>query len=78
MTPVDTSPMSRLTTTTATSMRFIGSRSSSAATTHGDGGFSAVISLRPWLASRLAASAAERPLVGCEPAAARTSAALRA
>ena len=32
MTPVDTSPMSRLTTTTATSMRFIGSRSSAAAT----------------------------------------------
>jgi hypothetical protein len=47
MTPVETCPMSRLTTTTAISMRFIGSRSCVAATTHADGGFSAAISFGP-------------------------------
>ena len=59
--PVDTSPMTRLTTTTATSMRFIGSRSCTAAIAHGEGGFSAVIALGPWDVSRAAASAALSP-----------------
>ena len=47
MTPVETCPISRLTTTTATSMMFIGSRSCAAAIAHADGGFSAAISLGP-------------------------------
>ena len=47
MTPVETSPMSRLTTTTATSMMFIGSRSREAAIAQPEGGFSAAISFGP-------------------------------
>ena len=54
MIPVDTSPISRLTTTTATSMMFIGSRSWSRAILQADGGFSAAISLAPNFVSRLA------------------------
>ena len=78
MTPVETSPMSRLTTTTATSIRFIGSRSCTAAIAHGDGGFSAVIAFGPWDASRAAASVALRPVPASEPAAASTSCAVQA
>ena len=40
ITPVETSPMTKLTAVTATSMMFIGSRSCCAATAHTDGGFS--------------------------------------
>ncbi len=47
MTPVETSPMRKLTTVTATSMRFIGSRSCCSATVTIDGGFSPVIWLGP-------------------------------
>ena len=47
MTAVDSSPMIRLTTVTATSMMFIGSRSCCSATDHIEGGFSAVISFGP-------------------------------
>ena len=72
-TPVDTSPMRRLTTTTATSIRFIGSRSSPAAIAPAEGGFSAVIALGPWEASRAAASVALRPDPASEPAAASTT-----
>ena len=53
-----------LTTTTATSIRFIGSRSCTAAIAQGDGGFSAVIAFGPWEASRAAASVALRPVPG--------------
>ena len=75
MTPVDTSPMSRLTTTTATSMMFIGSRSREAAIAQPEGGFSAAISFGPYVARRLAASASVSPEAASDPAAATTSAA---
>ena len=65
--------MRTLTTTTATSIRFIGSRSCTAASAQGDGGFSAVIALGPWEASRAAASAALRPRSASEPAPSTTS-----
>ena len=51
MIPVETSPISRLTTTTATSIRFIGSRSCSGGT-QTEGGFSAAISFAPYDESR--------------------------
>ena len=76
MTPVETSPISRLTTTTATSMMFIGSRSCEPAIAHTDGGFSAAISLGPYAESRLAASAPVSPDTASEPAAATTSSAV--
>ena len=47
MTPVETSPITKLTTVTATSMMFIGSRSCCSATAHTDGGGSPVISFAP-------------------------------
>ena len=47
MTPVETSPITKLTTVTATSIRFIGSRNCCKATAHTDGGFSAVIWFDP-------------------------------
>ena len=47
ITPVETSPIAKLTTVTATSMMFIGSRSCCSATAHTDGGFSAAISFGP-------------------------------
>ena len=47
MTPVETSPIRKLTTVTATSMRFIGSCSCANATAHADGAFSAVIWFGP-------------------------------
>ena len=77
-TPVETSPMSRLTTTTATSIRFIGSRSCTAAIAHGEGCFSAVIAFGPWDARRAAASVALRPVPASDPAASSTSCAVRA
>ena len=53
--------MSRLTTVTATSMMFIGSRSCARAIATAEGGFSAVIWFGPWVARRSAASCAESP-----------------
>ena len=47
MIPVETSPIAKLTTTTATSMMFIGLRNWPSATAHTDGGFSLVISFGP-------------------------------
>ena len=47
ITPVEISPITRLTSVTATSIRFIGSRSWPSATATIDGGFSVAISLRP-------------------------------
>ena len=48
MTPVETSPIAKLTATTATSMMFIGSRSCVSATAQTDGGFSLLISFAPY------------------------------
>ena len=67
MTPVDTSPMAKLTTVTAISIRFIGSRSCCNATRSTDGGCSAAISLGPNVTSRVAASAAVSPFEGSDP-----------
>ena len=78
MTPVETSPITKLTAVTAISMMFIGSRSWASATAHTDGGFSPVIWFGPYRASRAAASAAVRPASASEPADATTSAASRA
>ena len=67
--------MARLTTATATSMMFIGSRSCCSATDHSDGGFSLVIWFGPCCDSRVAASDAVRPTRSSEPSAATTAAA---
>src|SRR5262245_51453170 len=67
MMPVETSPIAKLTTVTATSMMFIGSRSCPSATAQTDGGFSLVISFGPYCDSRLAASAALNPDVASVP-----------
>ena len=75
MIPVDTWPVRRLTTTTAISMMFIGSRSWSPATAQIDGGASAAISFGPYDVSRLAASEAVSPDSASDPAAATTSSA---
>ena len=48
MIPVETSPIAKLTTETATSMMFIGLRNWPSATAHTDGGFSLVISFGPY------------------------------
>ena len=56
MIAVDTSPMIRLTTVTAISMRFIGSRIWSIAIAHTDGGFSPAIRFCPYRDRRAAAS----------------------
>ena len=77
-TPVETSPISRLTTTTATSMMFIGSRSCWAATTQIDAGCSAAISFGPYDASRDAACEPVNPDTTSDPAAATTSSAASA
>ena len=61
MTAVETWPISRLTTTTATSMMFIGSRSCCRATAHSDGGFSAAIWFGPYRDNRDAASDRLKP-----------------
>ena len=53
--------MSRLTTVTATSMMFIGSRSCARAIATAEGGFSAVIWFGPWVVRRSAAPCAESP-----------------
>ena len=57
MIPVETSPIAKLTTTTATNMMFIGLRNWPNATAQTDGGFSLVISFGPNCSSRSAASA---------------------
>jgi hypothetical protein len=49
---VGTSPMTKLTAVTATSIRFIGSRSCASAIADTDGGFSPLIRLGPYCASR--------------------------
>ena len=64
MTAVETSPIRTLTTTTATSMMFIGSRSCRSATAHTDGGFSAAIWFGPYRVSRDAASESAKPALG--------------
>ena len=78
MIPVETSPIAKLTTTTATNMMFIGLRNWPNAMAHTDGGFSLVISFGPNCASRCAASAALSPDAGSVPSDAATSAASRA
>ena len=78
ITPVETSPITKLTATTAISMMFIGSRSCCAATAHTDGGFSLLISFGPYFDSRAAASAPVRPESASDPSPATTSAASRA
>ena len=78
MMPVDTWPMTTLTTVTAISMMFIGSRSWASATAHTEGGSSPVIWLGPMRASRSAASAPVSPVSTSEPADATTSTASRA
>ena len=65
--------MAKLTTVTATSMMFIGSRTCCSATCHIDGGFSAVIWFGPKRVRRAAASAAVRPRSASDPAAATTA-----
>ena len=78
ITPVETSPITKLTATTAISMMFIGSRSCCAATAHIDGGFSSLISFGPYRASRAAASASVRPESASDSSPATTSLASRA
>jgi hypothetical protein len=78
ITPVDSSPIARLTTTTPISMMFIGSRSCSSATAQIDGGGSPLISFGPCCWSRVAASAADRPESELDCIEATTSAASRA
>ena len=78
MIPVDTSPIAKLTTTTATSMMFIGLRNWPNAMAHTDGGASLVISFGPNRSSRFAASAALSPDAGSVPSDAATSAASQA
>ena len=73
-----TSPIAKLTTTTATNMMFIGLRNWPNAMVHTDGGASLVISFGPNRSSRCAASAALRPDAGSVPSDAATSAASRA
>ena len=60
MIPVETSPIAKLTTTTATSMRFIGLRNCSNAIAQTDGGVSEVSSFGPNRSNRFAASARVR------------------
>ena len=67
--------MATLTTTTATSMRFIGSRSCPSAMSQTDGGFSAVIVFLPYLVSLASASPTVRPFSVSLSSAAATSAA---
>ena len=61
MTPVDTWPITKLTTVTATSMMFIGLRSCCSATAHIEGGFSAAIWFGPYWDSRAPASDRLKP-----------------
>ena len=65
--------MTKLTAVTATSMRFIGSRSCASAIVHTDGGFSPLIWLGPYWASRDVASAWVRPSSASLPKAERTA-----
>ena len=71
---VGTSPMTKLTAVTATSIRFIGSRSCASAIADTDGGFSPLIWLGPYCASRDVASAWVRPCSASLPKAERTAA----
>ena len=64
MIPVESSPITRLTITTAISMMFIGSRSCCSAMAQAEGGFSAAISFAPYVESRLAASLPASPEAG--------------
>ena len=75
--PVDTCPMTKLTTVTATSMRFIGSRSWISATANIDGAGSPAIWFGPCCESRCAASDAVSPRSGSVRRPAATSAAAR-
>ena len=77
MTPVETCPITKLTAVTTISMMFIGSRSWVSATTKIDGGFSALISLRPYRDKRDVASVRVKPLDRSDPRAAETSTASR-
>ena len=77
-TAVDTSPITRLTTTTAMSMMFIGSRSWTSAISQIDGGFSAAIAFGPYWPSRVATSALPSPAAGSVLSPAATSAPSRA
>ena len=65
--------MTKLTAVTATSIRFIGSRSCASEIVQTDGGFSAVIWLGPYWASRDVASAWVRPSSASLPKAERTA-----
>jgi hypothetical protein len=62
MSAVDTSPMRRLTATTATNMMFMGSASCCIAIRNAEGGFSATIRFGPWRVSRAAASLPVSPV----------------
>jgi len=70
---VDPCPIATLTTATATSMRFIGSRSCSSSTAHTDGGACAVSVLGPYCRCRLPTSAPSSPCSGLVPSARATS-----
>jgi hypothetical protein len=65
--------MTKLTAMTATSIRFIGSRSWASAIADTDGGFSPLIWLGPYCASRDVASAWVRPFSASLPKAERTA-----
>ena len=78
ITPVETSPIAKLTATTAISMMFIGSRSCCAATAAIDGGSSLPISFGPYRDSRAAASASVKPESASDSSPATTSPASRA
>ena len=75
ITPVDTCPMAKLTTVTAMSMMFIGSRSWVSAILITDGGFSPVILFGPYRDNRDDASEVVRPVDRSDPSPAATSAA---
>ena len=74
MTAVENWLITRLTTVTAISMMFIGSRSWPSATAQTDGGFSLAISFGPKRARRAAASVAPSPRFASLPNAATTAA----
>ena len=76
--PVESSPISRLTTTTATSMMFIGSRNCCAAMTQTEGGFSAAISFGPYDESRSSPRSRQAADTASDAAAATTASAASA
>jgi hypothetical protein len=77
ITAVETSPIARLTATTASSMMFIGSRNCLSATAHTDGGFSPTMRLGPYRVSPEPASAPRSPWVASLSIAVTTSATSR-